>query len=313
VAIMSTLQATIAATMLGGTPLLLAALGELLEERAGLLNIGLDGLMLVGASAGFAVAVKSGSANLALLAGAGIGLVFSLIFSIPTVHLRTEQILPGFALWLIGLGLSAAFGASYVSQPLYASLSSTAIPVLHSIPEIGGPLFDQSWPAYFAVVLAVVVGVLLRWTRLGMSIRAVGDDPVAADVVGLHVQRLRFACSMFTGALAGFAGAFLSVQVVGRWQDNLTGGRGFMALALVIFARWNPVLLVVSAYVFGLLLYLADLGQSLNWPINPEFLEMAPYVMTFVVLVLSALRQRRHPDSSSAPLALGRIFIRGRA
>jgi simple sugar transport system permease protein len=310
---MSTLQATIAATVTGGTPLLLAALGELIEERVGLLNIGLDGLMLVGAAVGFAVAVKSSSIDLALLAGAGAGVLFSLIFSIPSIRLRTDQILPGFALWLIGLGLSSAYGAGYVGQPLFVTAHTLAIPLLDRIPDVGQPLFNNTWPVYFAVLASVAAAVVLARTRVGLGMRAVGDDPVAADVAGVRVQRIRYACSLTTGALAGFGGAFLAVEVVGRWQDGLTAGRGFMALALVIFARWNPLLLVLSAYAFGLLLYLADLGQSLDWPIRPEFLDMAPYVATFIVLVLGALAQRRRPGSNPAPAALGRIFVRGRA
>jgi simple sugar transport system permease protein len=305
------LQATIAIAILATTPLLLASVGELMSGRTGVLNVGIEGMMLMGAATGFAATTITGDPNIGLLVGALAGLAQALMLAIPVVVLNIEQLLPGFAVWLTGVGLSVAIGNHYVAVPISATIGTISVPGLSTIPVIGQVLFVNPWPVYVAVVLPLIAAFVLDHTRHGMNMRSIGEDPVAADAAGVPVRLWRFVYIELGGLLAGFAGAFLAIEVVGRWEDGVTGGRGWLALAIVIFAQWRPLPLIFGSYLFGVLLALVSIGQALAWPIPSNLLAMIPYAVTVAVLIVSSAVHRRRGGGSEAPAALGTVFIRG--
>jgi simple sugar transport system permease protein len=297
--------------MLAATPLLYAALGELLMERVGMLNIGIEGVLLMGAAVGYITAIESGNVDVGLLAGAATGAVFLLIcYGIPVLRLGASQILVGFAVWFIGTGLAAELGIKYTTQPLHTGTRDIAVPGLSDIPVLGKVLFDQPWPVLFGVLLAVAFAFLLRRTRHGLNMRSLGEDPSSAFAAGVSVIRWRAVYVAAGGALMGFGGAVLSVTIAQSWQQAITSGRGFIALALVILAGWRPLGLLWAAYLFGVLLILGDIGQAHGWPIASQFLGMAPYVLTVAILILRTMRERRQSGLPLAPAALGRDWIR---
>jgi general nucleoside transport system permease protein len=306
------LEGMLAAAVLAGIPLLYAALGELLSEHVGVINIGIEGVMLVGAAVGFAVAVDSGSLLSGLIASAAAGAVFTLVFlAAPVVHARAPQIVMGFAAWFIGTGLSSELGSSYTSEALPHRMGDLRIPVLADIPLVGEAFFEAPWPVYFGVALALLVAVLLRRTRHGMNMRAIGEDPASAHAAGVPVLRWQTLYVTVGGALMGVGGGMLSLVTIRHWQDQMVAGRGWIALALVIFVAWRPVALIWGAYFFGILLVLGDVGQSQGWGVPPPILDMAPYLLTIAVLIARATRTRRWGGPSTAPAALGSVFVRG--
>lgn len=308
----SVLQASLVSAVLAATPLLYAGLGELLSERVGVLNIGIEGIMLIGAAVGYIVAVSSGNNLLALVAGAAAGAGLTLtLFAFPAVVLGTPQVLVGFAVFFIGAGLSDQIGDPYTTRALDSGISSTAIPLLSDIPFIGPIFFRQIWPFYVAVVLILAVAFLFRRSRHGRDMRALGESPGSAYSVGIAVIRWRLFYVTAGGALIGFGGGVLSVAITQTWQQGMTAGRGWVALALVIFAGWRPIGLLWGAYVFGVLLVLSNLGQAQGWGIPSPFLSMAPYVVTVAILILRTWRENRGMVPTLAPAALGQPFVRG--
>ena len=302
---MSTFELYVAATLLAATPLLLAATGELLSETVGLLNIGIEGLMLMGAVTGVVVTLKTNSPELGLLAGALTGAVFLLVFyAVPVVLLGCEQVLPGYAVWFIGLGLSQQLGNAYVNTTVSGQSTVIGLPGIDRIPVVKEMIGHFPWPVYFAFVLPFFVAWVLTRTQHGRNMRAIGENPMAAAAgAGIGVRPWRIFYVGVNGLLGGFAGAVLAVLAVGEWGSDVTAGRGFIALAVVIFSRWRPMRLIVGAYFFGGLLILTELGGALVWPISSDFLAMAPYLGAVIVLILWALRAR--DNSNAAPSALG--------
>jgi len=309
----------LAQAVLYGTPLLYAALGELLAERSGVLNLGVEGMMLFGAAVGYWVTQSVHGADapvlvLALVGAALSGAAMAAIHAFLTITLRASQIVSGLALTIFagGLGLSAYFGAELdlASLPVTHQFASLDVLGLADLPVLGPILFDQSALVYASWVLTLLVAVYLGRTRWGLNVRAVGEAPASADAMGINVTRYRYIHVLVGGALAGIGGACFSLSIIPNWfaGDSLVNGAGWIAIALVIFAFWRPGICLVGAYLFGGLSALPSALQAHGVTIPPEFLYSLPYVMTIVVLVVvsTSLAKRR----LGAPAALGIPYVR---
>lgn len=288
-------------------PLLLAALGETFAERAGLLNLGIEGMMLAGAFGGFFVALNTGTLPGGLAAGLLLGMVLALVFGVLTITLRVNQIIVGLGMTLFAAGLTSflfrhLYGVQFPTLP--QSLEAVAIPVLVRIPVIGTALFEQKGMVYVALALVVVLGVVLRRTTFGLAVRATGEDPFAADAAGVDVFRVRYLAMAIGGAMAGLGGAFLSVGDLNFFVPGMTRGLGFIAIAITMLGRWDPYRVLVGALIFGLMQSLSDGLQILGVSIRPEFLLMLPYLGVILALVILA-------QHTPLPAALGLPYQRG--
>lgn len=295
----------IASMMAAATPILLAALGELVVERAGVLNLGVEGMMIMGAISGFAASVATGSPLLGFAGAAVAGAVMALLFGILTQFLLSNQVATGLALTLFGLGLSALFGQGYQGvQP--PATGKVPFGPLADLPFLGPVLFGHDWVVYLSLLLVVAIWAWLRYTRAGLILRAVGESHDAAHALGYRVVRVRMLALMFGGALAGMGGACLSLIRVPQWQEGMTAGAGWIALALVVFANWRAGRVLLGAYLFGGITVLQLRLQAAGFAIPVQLLSMAPYLITILVLVImSAPRGRSAPG---APAALGKTF-----
>jgi general nucleoside transport system permease protein len=273
------------------TPLLFAALGELVVERSGVLNLGVEGMMVMGAVCGFGAALYSGSPWIGLLAAIAAGMAMSLLFGFLTLTLVSNQVATGLALTLLGLGLSGQIGEAFVGQPGV------------KLPSIGG--IDPLIP--FAVVLTAAVSYFLFRTRWGLVVRAVGDSHASAHALGYGVIKVRYACVLFGGACSGLAGGYLSLVYTPQWIENMTSGRGWIALALVVFASWLPWRVLLGAYLFGTISILSFVVQTKGWGIPSQFLSSLPYLVTIVVLVI--ISGNRMMMRKNTPASLGRPFV----
>jgi len=291
-----------------GTPLAFAALGELISERAGVINLGVEGMMLVGAVVGFAVGIHTGSIFLAMVAGALAGSLLALVHAVMTIGLRVNQIVMGLTLTVLGTGLSSYIGASYGDEPFKHHLSTIDIPLLSKIPWLGEILFQQDILVYIAIFTVVLAGLVLNRTRQGLSLRGVGEAPAAADAAGVPIFAMRYVAVWLGGLLAGLGGAYLSVVYTRSWSNELTAGRGWIAIALVIFASWRPLLLLPGALLFGFIEALNFQLQAKNVSIPSQYLAMMPYVFTLVVLAIVWTRQRSR--NWGMPQALGTPYER---
>ncbi|MEX0287447.1 MAG: ABC transporter permease [Paracoccaceae bacterium] len=291
----------IASLMVAATPLLLAAIGELVVEKAGVLNLGVEGMMIVGAISGFAISVETGSPWLGFLASAIGGAVLSLLFVLLTQVALANQVASGLALTLFGLGISSLMGQSYVGikPPATPRLD---IPVLSDIPVLGPILFSHDLILYLGIALVAAVWALLKYSRVGLVLRAVGENHDAAHALGYKVVRVRTLAILFGGACAGLGGAYISLIRVPQWTEGMTAGIGWIALALVVFASWKPWRALIGAYLFGGITVLQLNLQAAGVAIPVEYLAMSPYVITIIVLVILSA------DKSSAPASLGRSF-----
>lgn len=291
----------IASLMVAATPILLAAIGELVVEKSGVLNLGVEGMMIVGAICGFAMAVESGSPLLGFIAAAVGGAVLSLLFALLTQVALANQVASGLALTLFGLGLSALLGQSYVGvKP--PTTGKIDIPVISDLPVVGPILFSHDPVLYFGIALVVAVWALLKFTRAGLILRAVGESHDAAHALGYKVVRIRVMAIMFGGACAGLGGAYISLIRVPQWTEGMTAGAGWIALALVVFASWKPGRALLGAYLFGGVTVVQLNLQAAGVAIPVEYLAMSPYLITILVLVILSA------DKSSAPASLGRNF-----
>ena len=302
---------SIALAIASGTAVLLAATGELLVERVGVMNIGIEGMMLVGALAGFVVASGSGSAILGLVAGAGAGVALAVLFGVAVVYLRADMIMVGFALWFIGIGVTSQAGSAHVLERTSVTVPQWDIPLLSGIPIVGPSLFQQPSLAYLAFLLPFGVHLLLTYTRHGLDMRAIGESPATADAMGINVTRWRFAYVLVGGAMAGLAGAFLTLATLHTWLDGATAGQGWIALAIVIFARWRARSLIIGAYLFGGLQTLGFVAQALGWSVPSQFFTALPYIGTTAVILAVTWLSVRRAGWSAWPAALGRSFVRG--
>jgi general nucleoside transport system permease protein len=300
---------TTSAVLAGGV-LALAALGETLGERVGVINLGLEGLIAMGAVVAVLAVFTTGNPWLGLLAAAAIGLALGSIFALAAVVVRANQILCGLALTFIGLGLAKSIGNPVAGRPVTAQFVAVRLPLLSDIPILGRSLFNQPIPVYFALLLLPVsLHFLLFRTRHGLNIRAVGEDPGSADVAGISVMSIRFLYVCVGAALTTIAGAYLTLVFIPTWSDGVTAGRGWIAIALVIFARYQPLRVVLGAILFGFVTALGFAAQALNWPISPVVLSALPYVLTLLVLIGPALRLRT-ANAGGAPAALGQPYFR---
>jgi ABC-type uncharacterized transport system permease subunit len=302
---MNELAALVAATLAAGTPLLLASIGIVVSEKSGVVNLGIEGIMLVAAVAGFGAAHATGLPELGFAAGALTGAALALLFATLALGLLTNQYATGLALALFGAGLSAFLGQPLQGESLSAR-GPDGIPLLRDLPMVGPALFAQHWLVYFALLLVVAVAWFLHRTRAGLVLRAVGESPEAAHALGHPVRGIRFAALSFGGACAGLAGAYLSIVYTPLWSEGMVAGRGWIALALVTFATWRPGRVLLGAYLFGGVTMLQFFLQGTGAEIPSQLLAMTPYLATIVVLALIS----RNPRwiRLNMPASLGKSF-----
>ena len=288
------------------TPLLLAALGELVAERSGVLNLGVEGTMIMGAVAAFAVAYSTGNVWLGALAGALAGVCFSLLFGFLTLTLVTNQVASGLALTILGLGLSGMLGEKFVGLP-GVKMGNIHIPYLADIPFIGKFLFGQDPFFYLSIIIAFGVAWFLFRSKTGLALRSVGGNHTSAHALGLKVVRIRYLAVMFGGLCAGLAGAQLTLVYTPQWVENMSAGRGWIALALVVFASWRPWRLVSGAYLFGAVSIGQLHAQALGIALPFQLLSALPYLATIIVLVL--ISRNRRATMMNTPACLGQPFV----
>nr|WP_249782577.1 MULTISPECIES: ABC transporter permease [unclassified Bradyrhizobium] len=298
-------EAIILAVLAASTPLLIAATGELVAERSGVLNLGVEGMMIVGAACGFAGAWLTGSIFIGALFGVAAGTLMSLVFALMALGLAVNQVATGLALTILGVGLSGLIGAGFVGERITPAVQ-LSIPVLTDIPLIGRVLFGENGFVYFSIALIVAVWWFLYRTRAGLILRACGDNHVSAHALGYPVLRIRTLAVMFGGACAGLAGAYLPLAYTPFFIPGMTAGRGWIALALVVFSSWRPGRLVVGAYLFGAVTILQLHAQGWGVGIPSQFMSALPYLATVIVLVLLS---RARTGGSTAPAALGTVFV----
>ncbi len=291
----------IASLMVASTPILLAAIGELVVEKSGVLNLGVEGMMITGAICGFAIAVETGSPFLGFIAAAIGAALLSLIFGVITQLLMSNQVATGLALTLFGLGLSALLGQKYVGVKPPAT-HKLDIPILSDIPVFGQVLFQHDLMIYVSIALIFAVWATLKYSRIGLILRAVGENHDAAHALGYKVVRIRLVAIAFGGACAGLGGAYLSLVRVPQWTEGMTAGAGWIALAIVVFASWRPWRILLGAYLFGGVTVLQLNLQAAGVAIPVEYLSMSPYLITILVLVIISR------STQGAPAALGRVF-----
>jgi general nucleoside transport system permease protein len=292
----------VASLMVASTPILLAALGEMVVEKSGMLNLGVEGMMITGAVVGFATAVTSGHPVLGFFAAAAAGAALSLIYALLTLYLKSNQVATGLGLTLFGLGLSSLIGKQFEGMQA-PTLDKLHLPLLSDIPVLGPILFRHDPMVYLSVLLVALVWAGLKMSRAGLILRAVGENHDAAHALGYKVIRVRLLAVLFGGAMAGIGGAYISLVRVPQWVDGMTAGAGWIALAIVVFASWRPWRVLLGAYLFGGVTVLQLNLQAAGVAIPVEYLSMSPYLVTILVLVIISLK-----GNHGAPGSLGRIF-----
>lgn len=300
------IEAILLTIITAATPLVISALGELVTERAGVLNLGVEGMMVMGAVSAFAATAITGSPYVGVVAGIVVGALFSLLFGFLTLTLVANQVATGLALTILGLGVSGMLGESLVGQP-GIKLPQINIPLLADIPFLGPLLFKQDLIFYLSIALVIGVNWFLFKSRAGLKLRAVGDSHASAHALGIGVIRLRYLAVMFGGACAGLAGAQLSLIYTPQWTENMTAGRGWIALALVVFASWRPWRVLAGGYLFGAVTIGQLHAQALGVGIPSQFLSALPYAATVVVLVL--ISHNRRMTLINTPASLGKAFV----
>ncbi len=298
-------EAILQGVIVAATPLVFASIGELVAERSGVLNLGVEGMMILGAVAGFAMTLETDSHGAGVLAGAAAGALAALAFAALTQFLLSNQVATGLALTIFGLGLAAMLGQPYSGESA-EPLAKWTVPLLADIPLIGPSFFDHDPLVYLSVALVVGVWLFLGRTRAGMILRAVGENHDAAHALGYRVAAVRTAAVAFGGAMAGVGGAYLSVVQTPLWVENMTAGRGWIALAIVVFAAWRPGRALIGAYLFGGVSVVQLHIQGLGVEIEAQYLSMTPYLMTIVVL--AAISHDKTRSKLNAPACLGRPF-----
>ena len=298
-------QAVILTIITAATPLLLAALGELIVERAGVLNLGLEGMMATGAACGFAAATLTNSTGLGVVAAMLSAMLLASLFGFVTLTLGANQVASGLALTIVGLGLSGLIGAGFVGTSRTA-VAGLTIEGLSDLPGFGKIVFVQDPFVYTAWGLTLLCIVFLRWTRAGLIVRSVGENQASAHAIGLPVLKIRFWAVLFGGACAGLAGAYLSLVYTPFWSPGMTAGRGWIALALVVFASWFPLRLLLGAILFGGATVLQLHAQAASLGLPSQLLSALPYLATLLALVLMSLGRR---GGSAAPGSLGQSFV----
>ena len=303
---MSGLEAVLLTIITASTPLLLAAIGELVTERSGVLNLGVEGMMVMGAVAGFAAAYTTGSPALGVVAAIGAGVAMSMLFAFLTQTLATNQIATGLALTLFGLGLSGVIGEAFTGLP-GVKLAAVHIPVLSDIPLLGAVFFAQDLLVYASIALTALVAWVLARTRLGLVIRATGGNHHSAHALGYSVIAVRYACIAFGGMCSGLAGGYLSLAYTPLWVENMTAGRGWIALALVVFSTWAPRRVAIGAYLFGTVWIMGLYVQGIGIAIPSQLLSSLPYLVTIAALVV--ISGNRLLTKVNTPVCIGQSFV----
>lgn len=299
------LELVLISVVMAATPLVIAAVGELVTERAGVLNLGVEGMMIVGASAGFAAAILSGSSLIGVLVGVLAGCALSAIFGILVIFFAANQVATGLALTILGVGMSGLIGSGFVGLKR-ESIAHLDIPVLSELPVVGRLIFGQDPFVYSSLALVVAVSWFLNQTRAGLTLRAVGENHASAHALGLPVRRIRMLSVLFGGACAGLAGAYLSLAYTPFWAPGMTAGRGWIALALVVFASWKPFRAYGGALLFGGATVLQLHAQAASIGLPGQLLTAVPYLATIIALVILSLHTKR---GSVAPASLGIPFV----
>lgn len=301
------MNAFLHAAIIASIPLLLATLGETITEKAGHLNLGVEGMMLLGAVAGFATGLYTGSASLAIIASILAGAGGAVLYGLLTISMRANQVVSGLALTIFGTGFSAYMGSGLIGQKLPENMTNffrpIAIPLLSQVPLIGHMLFYQDMFVYLSYGICILIGIYLFRTNMGLNLQAIGENPAAADASGIPVNRYKYIHVLLGGSLCGLGGAYLSIVQVPQWQENITAGRGWIAIALVIFCKWNPWKSFFGAILFGGLSIVGFRLQHLN--ISQHLLDMLPYIVTILVLAISGESKK-----DSAPAAMSLPYFR---
>lgn len=299
-----------AAAIVAGTPILFATLGEILTEKAGLLNLGVEGMMLMGAVIGFMVGSTTGNPILAVFGAAFAGACGGLIYGFLTIGLRANQVVTGLTLTIFGTGFSSLIGKSLMGQGVPDTLKTffrtLPIPGLAQIPFIGPVFFKQDIFVYFGYIMVVVIGIYFYNTRKGLNLRAVGENPKCADAASINVALYKYVHVLLGGALCGLGGGYLSLVYVPSWQENVTAGRGWIAVALVIFAAWNPYKALLGAYLFGGLAIIAFRFSVISEYVSLYFIDMLPYLVTIIILVIASIQKNKN----AGPASLGESYFR---
>jgi ABC-type uncharacterized transport system permease subunit len=299
-------EAIILSVIAASTPLLLAAAGELVTERSGVLNLGVEGMMIMGAACGFAGAYLTGSTFIGALFGIAAGAALAAMFALLTLGLAVNQVATGLALTILGVGLSGLIGAGFVGERITPA-PQLYIPILTGLPFVGKILFGQDAFVYVSIALVVAIWWFLYRTRAGLVLRAIGDNHTSAHALGYPVLKVRLLAVLFGGACAGLAGAYLPLAYTPFFVSGMTAGRGWIALALVVFASWRPIRLVGGAYLFGAVTILQLHAQALGVGVPSQLMSSLPYLATVVVLVL--ISRTRATAGSAAPASLGTVFV----
>ncbi|MFN7025525.1 MAG: ABC transporter permease [Pseudorhizobium sp.] len=300
------LEAILLTVITAATPLVIAALGELVTERSGVLNLGVEGMMIMGAVIAFGATQMTGSPYIGVVAGIAAGAVFSLLFGFLTLTLVANQVATGLALTILGLGLSGQIGESFVGQP-GIKLQPIEIPLLSELPFLGQLLFRQDLIFYLSIALVIGIHWFLFKSRTGLKMRAIGDNHASAHALGINVIRTRYLAVMFGGACAGLAGAQLSLVYTPQWVENMAAGRGWIALALVVFASWRPLRVLAGGYLFGAVSIGQLHAQAFGIGIPSQVLSALPYVATIVVLII--ISHNRRTTLINTPASLGKPFV----
>ena len=293
------------AAVAAGTPMVFAALGELVTEKSGVLNLGVEGMMLMGAVTGFAVASQTGNPWLGAVAGMAAGAAMALIFAVLTLNLMANQVASGLALTLFGIGLSAFLGKPYESVSLVVA-PPPAIPLLSQIPVVGPLLFNYHLLVYVSWALFAAIAWFLYKSRAGLVLRSIGESPESAHAIGYPVIRIRYLATLFGGAMAGLGGAYLSEFYAPLWVEGMTAGRGWIALALVVFATWRPARVMIGAYLFGGVTIAQFFAQGAGVSIPSQFLSSLPYLATIIVLVF--ISRNLATIRLNAPVSLSKSY-----
>ncbi len=301
----TTIEFILLTVISAATPLLLAATGELVAEKSGVLNLGVEGMMLAGAVCAFIAALTTGSWALGIVVGAAAGILMSMLFGLLTLIFLANQVASGLALTLFGIGLSSLIGIPFIGLPI-DKLPTLDLPLLGDIPIFGPLLFEQDALVYISIIMALAVHWFLNHSKSGLVLRAVGESHDAAHSIGYSVLKIRFLAVMFGGAMAGLGGAFLSLSYTPMWVEHMTAGRGWIALALVVFATWKPGRVIIGAYLFGAMTILQLHLQGIGVQIPAQILSMLPYLITILVLVLISRNATR--VKLNAPACIGQIF-----
>ncbi|MFT9495989.1 ABC transporter permease [Anaerosolibacter sp.] len=299
---------TLAAAVTAGTPILYAALGEVLCEKSGNLNLGVEGMMLVGAVCGFQAAVLTGNPWMGILAAMLAGGALALVHGFLTITLKASQVVSGLALTIFGTGLSSFIGKKLIGIPAPVKFSKVGFPILEKIPFVGEIFFQQDLLIYISYGIAIMIWIYIYRTNMGLKLKAVGENPAAADSVGIPVTKVQYTHVFLGGVLAGMGGAYLSLAYAPSWLENMTAGRGWIAVALVIFALWHPLKAVTGSYIFGGLDILGYRVQTLGITASPFLMKMIPYLFTIGVLIF--ISARKGIQHTAAPANLGIAYHR---